>query len=127
MKEFRYAGSVSHGTMREEDLIPTFMDVLDDIREEITLSAGPWPVSSDPSRLDYRVKVVGGIDGRLGEIERRIDTDGYFDSEDAHWDLEYLFDQLDALAPAGYYFGAHPGDGSDYGFWEVESDDDDDN
>ena len=31
-----------------------------------------------------------------------------------------LADDLEALAPDGYYFGAHPGDGSDFGFWKLE-------
>ena len=33
---------------------------------------------------------------------------------------EQIFDYLNAIAPAGCYFGSHPGDGSDFGFWEVE-------
>ncbi len=34
-------GSVSHATMREEDLIPAFMAVLEDIREQIASPGQP--------------------------------------------------------------------------------------
>lgn len=31
--------------------------------------------------------------------------------------FEYLFNQLEEMAPDGYYFGAHEGDGACYGFF----------
>lgn len=44
------------------------------------------------------------------------------DEEDG-WYLECLFDTLGDLAPEGLYFGAHEGDGSDFGFWHVLDED----
>jgi len=73
-------GTVSHATMREEDLIPTF----------------------------------------LYEIEERMASDNYFESDDAPEDLNALFGALGEYAPEFFYFGAHPGDGSDYGYWLSE-------
>ena len=35
--------------------------------------------------------------------------------------VESLFEALESLAPSGYYFGSHPWDGTDFGFWECES------
>ncbi len=99
-------GSVSHGTMREEDLIPAFMSEL------------------------YRLKLVKHDfkpDETLGtllkDIESRLyDEDDnerpeYYDSEAAHYDLEALFDALDGFSPPYVHFGSHEGDGSDYGYW----------
>lgn len=87
-------GSISHGTMNLEDLIPTFTDELE--------------------RLDEN-----GSYKDLIAHARGID----FSKED-DWDwadtTEELFDALNDFAPEGCYFGAHVGDGCDYGFWPCE-------
>ena len=64
-------GSVSTGTMLEEDLVPCF---------------------------EYELRNYG---------VRVLDNSS----------LDELFDALDNLAPAFCYFGSHPGDDADYGFW----------
>lgn len=83
-------GSISHGTGRPEDLLPCFMSELD---------------------------ALGAEDNVLGAIERRMSASDYFDSDDCLWDLETVMEMLDTYAPDGHYFGAHEGDGSDFGFW----------
>lgn len=32
--------------------------------------------------------------------------------------LEDIFETLNLYAPEGYYFGAHDGDGADFGYWK---------
>jgi len=53
-------------------------------------------------------------------INSRMKADSYYESKDSDYDLESLFDALECYAPQGFYFGAHPGDGSDYGLWLCE-------
>jgi len=86
-------GSVSTATMRNEDLIPCFLDVLKEL---------------DEKQYD---EILGDKD-----YYYVIELQNY-DSETAHFLLEELFNRLNELAPAGFYFGSHPGNGADYGFW----------
>jgi hypothetical protein len=106
-------GTVIHGTHRPEDLIPRF------IEEASDRIANGHPHATPKRHVEF-VKRVGEIQSELGDIERRIAarTD-YFQTEYAMWDLEALFDLLDELAPTGTGFGAHEGDGSDFGFWSL--------
>lgn len=90
-------GSVSHATLREEDLIPAFEAVLD--------AAG----------VEY---------DRPPSVDKLLLGQALTDDEEEEVGLylnETLFDLLDGIAPEGTYFGAHPGDGSDFGFWESET------
>lgn len=82
-------GSVSHGTLRPEDLIPA-------LKAEYAYYAGKAALR----RL------------RLGRPSA-----AYYSSETASEDLDILIDALNSMAPPYIYFGAHPGDGSDFGFW----------
>jgi hypothetical protein len=43
----------------------------------------------------------------------------WWSSEDGYYAMEDLFGVLESYAPLGYYFGAHPGDGSDFGYWKI--------
>jgi hypothetical protein len=103
-------GTVSHGTMREQDLIPAFLACARKIVGDRVV---------EPIQL---VQTTDHIRISLAAITKRQLFPGYFDSDVSQSDLEYLFDTLDYLAPKGYYFGAHVGDGSDFGFWENEND-----
>ena len=88
-------GSVSSDTMRPEDLIPSFL----------------WELKRQkPLKKAHRALIK--------DIEERMEADDYYESEDSEYDLnESLFDALDEYAPAYFYFGAHPSDGADFGFW----------
>jgi hypothetical protein len=91
-------GSVSTATMRVEDLIPAFISELESMR---------------PLKREHRKMIR--------EIKRAMRKADYFDSEEASFDLnEGLFDALDEYALPYFYFGSHPGDGADYGFWLSE-------
>jgi hypothetical protein len=97
----RYAsiGSVSSGTMRTEDLIPAFA-------WELNYYLKRQPKSF--KRAEYR---------KLIREAEKIEKEETFDTEEAGYTLEELFEALETFAPPYCYFGAHEGDGSDYGFW----------
>ena len=90
-------GSVSERTMRHEDLIPNFL----------------W-------ELEHQKKIEPDHRALIREIRASMEANGYFDSEDAGYDLDALFDALDRYSPPYFYFGANPGDGASYGWWLSE-------
>jgi hypothetical protein len=94
-------GSISSGTMREEDLIPCFLDTLEQLN----------PSEATSIREEY-----SDLLSRLSADEMTSE-----DQDEASCLLnETLFDALGNCAPPYFYFGSHPGDGADYGFWLSE-------
>lgn len=101
-------GSVSCATMRNEDLIPTFLDQL-----AYRLKHGP-SVSREARKRHFAIMNACVVD-----------KPDYFESDAADSDLESLFDALGEYAGPYFYFGAHPGNGADYGYWLSEGFQDD--
>lgn len=92
--------SISTGTMRPADLVPAFAHEL-----------------ADRTSHDHVLGMVGFAPDNIPATD-----DEFWGTENAGSILELLFEALDSDAPEGCYFGAHPGDGSDYGFWMTEED-----
>ena len=107
-------GTLIHGTLRNEDLLPAFRNELHNLSDgqhplvelfDRTVETEPW--------LDWY-----SVDIRLADIA----------PEDQEYASELVNDLMDALneyAPDGCYFGSIEGDGSDFGFWADEEDDED--
>lgn len=120
-------GSVSHGTLCAEDLIPTFLDTLGTLGGESAVSAACRDAVF-PSHMESecRVGADGYYHGYTWSDAESPETCAYLESDDAADDIRQLIDALDALAPAYVYFGTHEGDASDYGYWpswdSIESD-----
>ncbi len=95
--------TVIHGTHRTQDLIPAFLDLLAQLAPDAYAQLMAQPFGPVPAY-----------------VQDEGDSSEWWTSEDAYNLLETLFDELDAHAPEGFYFGAHKGDSSDFGFWENE-------
>jgi hypothetical protein len=100
-------GTVSHGTLRPQDLVPAFLSVLEELAPShyAALMVQPFPLPPSYAMED--------------------EDSEWWQSEECGYFLEELYDLLDEHAPEGTYFGAHEGDGSDFGFWPIEYDSED--
>ena len=89
-------GTISHGTLRPQDLLEAFADELDRLEPDHDLAVEARAVlalvNAKWSILDDMADAVSGL---LGEMQ----------------------DALSENAPPYCYFGSHEGDGSDFGFW----------
>lgn len=106
------AGTLIHGTLLTYDLIEAFVAELED-----------QSIGEDDPEVKQLVMEANEVCAH--GLRHGKDAVNYADAgraEEYGYLLERLTDKLDELAPEGVYFGAHPGDGADFGYWEVEDD-----
>jgi hypothetical protein len=98
-------GTISHGTLRPQDLLPRFLEALYALDPK---AAEPYGVTPDgfPPIPDHALEDEGAE---------------WWDTEDCAYVLERVTEKLEESAPEGTYFGTLEGDGSDFGFWPLES------
>lgn len=100
-------GTLIEGTLRSDDLIRAFW------RELLTrdYDAAMSIFNRDFNVFQY-IDDHGGLDGASASL---LDA--------AAWTVSDLMDALEETTPQGYYFGAHWGDGADFGYWPIEEED----
>ena len=94
---------VSSATLRTADLIPALSSALAQILS--SLDQPPFELSSQAEEL--LLVAESGASSELSSSDR----------EQLSELCSCLFDMLDALAPTGFSFSSHEGDGALFGFW----------
>lgn len=99
-------GTVCHGSHRYQDVIPALLGELEYLDS------------------DRHAKYLSDIAGEA--LEHLLAVDDILEPDDETTDSRMdwlsgvsadLFDILDVMSPDYCYFGAHEGDGADFGFW----------
>ena len=114
-------GSVIRGTLRPQDLIPAFTEELL-VRDPglDSLGAADWPAATPPESDGAHAVVAPDAwsipAGVLGN-----DDHEWWESDECIALIERLHIALNDVAPEGTVFGAHEGDGADFGFWPYDA------
>ncbi|BAO58514.1 Cysteine desulfurase, SufS subfamily [Pseudomonas phage phiR18] len=108
-------GSYISGTMRTQDLVPKFFEILMSVSTnavyQIVLTRA---FEDDISLPDHWLFEA------ITDEEWPHDDHGWWSSVEAAEMVDALINALQDFVPVGHYFGAHPGDGSDFGCWRFE-------
>lgn len=93
-------GSVCEGSLRSQDLLPKFLQLLQQYNPALWVR---WTTPDSPEYVNFP----------------KDENDPWWDSDEAMSVLCDLIEALDDLAPPKFYFGAHFGNSSDFGFWPL--------
>lgn len=104
-------GSISHGTLRSEDLLHAFADELYYLCRDMIVQMADVNATDDATYQAWQTEQ--NARDKLIEEARTVDPD----SDEASEIVNELIDTLNEFAPAYCYFGNTEGDGSDFGFW----------
>ena len=94
-------GTLIEGTLRNEDLLPCFLEFLINMGCQ---EDKEWALH-EKDLMDMKVNAIG---------------DEWWLSEEAHEIAFEAMCKLDDYGAEGTTFGAHPWDGSDFGWWEYD-------
>lgn len=96
--------SISHATLRSEDLLERFANTLEELS---ILNKTEKHTQLINDARDIRKCLIKNPTPEVEEQASYIINDEFYNA-------------FDDFTPEGYYFGAHVGDGSDFGFWQDE-------
>ena len=120
MKKRTYIfGTISHSSVRDTDLLESFSNALEH------LSTSNFDYIYEHKKYKDIIKEARRYRDFLIEYEDMLWKDHHkkmraFILETVSYIIEDLIDALNEFAPPNHYFGSHPGDGADYGFWPVD-------
>tara|TARA_R110000765_G_scaffold190693_2_gene295876 strand:+ start:269 stop:766 length:498 start_codon:yes stop_codon:yes gene_type:complete len=107
-------GSISHGTLRTEDLLTSFADTLDSFDCKAFYSK----VGKDSFELYYPSELIlSAYRCRNYYQEQELGSNPTIEEDAEYLVNEQLPDALQEYCPPFVYFGTLEGDGSDFGFW----------
>lgn len=107
--KYATVGSISHGTLRNEDLLDTFASELE------------YHVQRNKPELKGRLRDLGQL---IRLARKAIANEALTEADQSKTDdidspelVNDLIDAIETFSPPYCYFGTHEGDGSDFGFW----------
>jgi hypothetical protein len=110
-------GSYISGTHRTQDLIPKFFEILEDVYVNAAFEIALAVAEEDGADLTDHWLFLVLIEKKSWD---EVNVNWWHTIQAAEM-VDTLINALQNYTPQGHYFGVHPGDGSDFGCWLLES------